>query len=88
MHEENVCKTVEHFQAALENRSLIVFWLRDPLLSEFHADARYSKHYRIIFHDRNEFKCPTHKCSSADEIVSSTSNAYVYYSVSALLTNR
>ncbi len=32
---------VEHFDSALDNRSLVLSWLRDPLLSDFHADDRY-----------------------------------------------
>jgi TolB-like protein/lipoprotein NlpI len=32
---------VEHFEAALEDRSLVLSWLRDPLLKEFQTDPRY-----------------------------------------------
>ena len=32
-----------HFESGLQDRSLIVSWLRDPLLSEFHADDRYAE---------------------------------------------
>jgi TolB-like protein/Flp pilus assembly protein TadD len=32
----------QHFEAGLENRSLVLSWLRDPLLDEFRNDPRYS----------------------------------------------